>query len=86
MERSQHKTKLSQKLHETADRKLDEVVAVDDVSGMELDIEKLREARRAEIAYFKKMNVYEKVPISKCLQETGKAPISVRWIDVNKQE
>ena len=33
-----------------------------------------------------KMQVYKKVPKSKCYQMTGKAPIGVRWIDVNKQD
>ena len=32
------------------------------------------------------MNVYEKVPKSDCYKETGKAPIGVRWVDVNKQD
>eukprot|EP00973_Karenia_brevis_P003705 512331-Karenia_brevis.AAC.1 len=32
------------------------------------------------------MRVYKKVPISKCYQVTGKAPIGVRWVDVNKQD
>eukprot|EP00973_Karenia_brevis_P028015 3857837-Karenia_brevis.AAC.1 len=36
--------------------------------------------------YFEKMGVYRKVPIQKCLDMTGKAPIGVRWIDVNKQD
>ena len=36
--------------------------------------------------YFKKMNVYEKVRKSECYKETGKAPIGVRWADVNKQD
>ena len=30
------------------------------------------------------MGVYAKVPIKKCLEVTGKRPIQVRWIDVNK--
>ena len=30
------------------------------------------------------MNVYDKVPTSQCWQETGKAPIGVRWVDINK--
>ena len=29
-------------------------------------------------------NVYTKVPISECLQNTGKRPIKVRWVIVNK--
>ena len=44
------------------------------------------EARKAEMVYFKKMNVYEKVPKSECDKESGKAPRGVRWVDVNKQD
>ena len=29
------------------------------------------------------MNLYTKVPVSECHKRTGKAPISVRWIDIN---
>eukprot|EP00973_Karenia_brevis_P049190 6823036-Karenia_brevis.AAC.1 len=36
--------------------------------------------------YFKKMGVYKKVPKSKCHQLTGREPIGVRWVDVNKQD
>ena len=30
------------------------------------------------------MDLYEKVPVSQCYERTGKAPISIRWIDINK--
>ena len=35
-------------------------------------------ARANEIAYFREMGVYEKVNVSECWVETGKAPIAVR--------
>ena len=60
--------------------------AFDDVTGAYLDPKLVREARAAEIQYFRKLGVYKKVPISKCFETTGQAPISVRWIDVNKQD
>ena len=28
--------------------------------------------------------VYRKVPMEECWSETGKAPIKVRWLDINK--
>ena len=37
-----------------------------------------------EVDYVRKMNSYTKVPITQCYQHTGKAPISTRWIDINK--
>ena len=59
-------------------------IAYDDVSGQPLDPAQVRRARAEEIEYFKKHGVYVKVPISRCWQLTGKAPIKVRWIDINK--
>ena len=68
--------KSSSKCHEEDGQ----LVAWDDVTGAMLD------PRKAEMVYFKKMKVYEKVPKSQCYNETGKAPIGVRWVDVNKQD
>ena len=44
----------------------------------------MKAARREDIAYFKSMGVYEKVDIAESWKETGKAPIAVRWVDINK--
>ena len=60
------------------------MVAVDDVSGQQLDPKLVMAARRDEIAYFRDMGVYEKVDMAECWRETGKAPIAVRWVDINK--
>ena len=62
----------------------EEEIAIDDQSGAVLEPRLMREARQAEIAYFKSMNVYTKVPIAECWRETGRAPISTRWVDINK--
>ena len=32
------------------------------------------------------MKLYTKVSIDECIKKTGKQPIAVRWIDVNKQD
>ena len=61
-----------------------EIIAEDDVSGEKLEATLVRDARKEEIAYFKSMGVYRKVPISKCYEATGRRPIDVRWIDINK--
>ena len=59
-------------------------VAYDDVSGQQLDPSLMRQARCEEIKYFKEMGVYTKVDIGECWAATGKAPIAVRWVDINK--
>ena len=53
-------------------------VAWDDVSGKELDPAKVREARRLEMEYYKRMEVYEKVPLHECCVKTGKAPLKAK--------
>ena len=63
---------------------LDGTVAYDDQSGARLKPELTRKARLEEIEYFRAMEVYEKVPIEECWEQTGQAPIATRWIDVNK--
>ena len=58
--------------------------AWDDVSGAELDPKEVKRARAEEVEYVRKMKLYTKVPIDECYKKTGKAPITVRWIDINK--
>ena len=41
-------------------------------------------ARREEIAYYKAMGAFTKVPISQCVARTERKPIGVRWRDINK--
>ena len=56
----------------------------DDVSGEQFDGDMVDKARKEELEEFKKHQVYEKVPIKECWDNTGKAPIGTRWIDINK--
>jgi hypothetical protein len=42
------------------------------------------EARAKEMTYFTNKGVWRKVPKAVARQETGRPPISVRWVDVNK--
>ena len=56
----------------------------DDVSGEPLDTEGVLQARKEELVEVHKHGVYKKVPISQCLERTGKPPIGTRWVDINK--
>ena len=58
-------------------------MAWDDVSGAALDPKAVIKARQEEVEYVRKMGLYTKVPKSECIKETGRSPISVRWIDIN---
>jgi hypothetical protein len=76
--------KAADKCHSDENDQYNGIIAYDDVSGTKLRPELVKQARREEIEYIKKLGVYKKVPKSKCHKETGKKPIQVRWIDVNK--
>ena len=52
--------------------------AVGDRTNQELDLHMVREARRAEIEYIRRMNLYTKVSLSECVKETSKKPIAGR--------
>ena len=56
----------------------------DDLSGKRLNPKLVKEARKEEMVEFRKHGVYVKVPIQRCWDETGKDPIGVRWVDINK--
>lgn len=58
----------------------------DDAAVEALRPELVKQAREEQIEYFRKTNVYTKVPISECTQVAGKLPIGVRWVEVNKQD
>ena len=51
---------------------------------MALDPKEVRGARREEISYVHKMNLYDKVFVSDAYKHIGKPPKSARWIDINK--
>ena len=56
----------------------------DDLSGKRLNPTMVKAARKEEMSEFRKHGVYIKVPVKQCWDETGKAPIGVRWVDINK--
>ena len=58
--------------------------AFDDVTGQALRPELMIKARKDEIDYFRSLGVFEKVDAQECWSVTGKAPIGVRWVDINK--
>jgi hypothetical protein len=56
----------------------------DSVTGQPLEKALVSAARKLEMEYFEEKNVWERRPRAEALARTGKAPISVRWIDTNK--
>ena len=58
-------------------------VAFDDFSGIELPFDLVAEARREEMAHMLG-HTFSVVKKQECLERTGKAPMSTRWIDSDK--
>lgn len=56
----------------------------DDVTGKPLDKNLVELARAEEMQVFREHEVYTEVPIQEAHDETGKQPIGVRWLDINK--
>ena len=59
-------------------------LAKDSVTGQPLPEELVKAGRKLEFEYFWKKCVWTKVHRSEAFSRTGKAQISVRWIDTNK--
>ena len=56
----------------------------DDITGQVLDSNLVRAAREKELDYVRSKCVWELEEIGTAKKLTGKSPISVRWVDVNK--
>ena len=56
----------------------------DDITGVPLNTQKVQEARGEEIREMRRRNIYTKVPVKECYEKTGKKPIGVKFVDVNK--
>ena len=54
--------------------------------GKELDPHEVSNARKEEIGYMPSRTIWSVKPISECWEKSGKAPVSVRWVDVQKAE
>ena len=54
------------------------------MGGAQLSTEEAIAARLDEIKQLHSHDVYEKVPIEECWRSTGRAPVKVRWLDINK--
>ncbi len=56
----------------------------DDLTGQVLEDQLVRAARLQELAFFHSKGVWLKVPRQRAREVTGRAPISLRWVGVNK--
>ena len=54
------------------------------MTGQLLNSELVRPARAKELEYVGGKDMLELRPIEECRRHTGKPPVTVRWVDVNK--
>ena len=54
------------------------------LKGGSWPIKEVRAARKEEVAYMEHKEIWVLSPIQECWDKTGKAPVSVRWVDTNK--
>ena len=63
---------------------LDRAWAWDDVRGGYLDGIKVAEARREGVGYMLAKRIWHEMDEEECWRKTGRAPVTVRWVDTNK--
>jgi hypothetical protein len=57
---------------------------IDEKTGEDLDPKLVKAARKEEMTFMEKIVVFEESTREECFQETGKPPVSTRWVDINK--
>ena len=57
---------------------------IDANTGATLDPKKVAEARASELEWVKRQGVYTKISEDTCYAETGRPPITLKWVDRNK--
>jgi hypothetical protein len=63
-----------------------EFETLDSTSGKILDAKLVKEARREEVEFIEAIPVYDVVDVQEAWDETGKGPISGKWVDVEKRD
>ena len=56
---------------------------IDEKTGQELDYHKVKAARCEEMEFVKKIPLHDEVDEAECWEQTGKAPVSTKWVDIN---
>ena len=60
------------------------VIYRDDLTGPIIDRKLVQQARQKELDFFNSKNVWALKAFEEARQKTGKPPVTVRWVDVNK--
>ena len=63
-----------------------EEVLLDNLTGRRLDPALVKAARKLEMDYVKSEGLWLKQPTEECFERTGTSPVSVRWVDMSKED
>jgi hypothetical protein len=54
-------------------------------NGLRMDNEKVHDARKEEMNFVKNIDLFDVRDVEECVRETGKAPVTTRWVDGMKK-
>ena len=57
---------------------------VDNISGVPLDPKLVEEGRREEMEFLRQLGAYRIDSKARCREESGRDPVPMVWVDVNK--
>ena len=59
-------------------------VFLNDLTGLQLDLALVREAWAKEMEHVRSQGLCIKKPVKECWDNTGRPPLTVRWVDIHK--
>ena len=71
-------------LADVEERREQDVICIDDITGKELPWHAVRKARELELKYLRDLGVYEKVNEKEAVAKYGITPVDTKWIDTDK--
>ena len=70
-------------LADVEERREQDVICIDDITGKELPWHTVRKARELELKYLRDLGVYEKVDEKEAVAKYGITPVDTKWIDTD---
>ena len=67
------------------DEDVEEALAMDDITGLELNHDEVAAARQEELGSMDNIELFDIVDIEGCIDTTGKKPVSTKWADIRKR-
>jgi hypothetical protein len=75
---------IEQVVNSELEEEKEEEMAWDDVKGIWIPAGLVRESRQEEVTYMVDRALWEERSVEECWRVTGKAPVSLKWVDTDK--